>query len=165
MADIETGFFLSAVMDSDAISVCASGVRAQIRYFTVGFKSASMATEAAAPVEMARGINGEQTEIVLRRESIRHGWDGWLESAGRPSVDGLHASGAFAFRLANSQSVRRPAVLCPVRWRARCSRVHLPVRCPCAHTTPTPCPDGVTGRQRPKPATSSSPVGVLGGSS
>jgi len=35
----------------------------------------------------------------------------------------------------------------------------------CAHTTPTPCTAGVTGRQRPKVATSAPPVAVLGGSS
>ena len=89
-ADVKTGFFLSAGIDSTAIAVLASRALGRIATHTVGFESTSMASEAAAAAETARGIGAEHTEIVLRKESIRDWWDGWLNSADRPSIDGLN---------------------------------------------------------------------------
>jgi len=70
-ADVKTGFFLSAGIDSTAIAVLAARALGRIATYTVGFESTSMASEAAAAAETARGIGAEHTEIVLRRESIR----------------------------------------------------------------------------------------------
>jgi asparagine synthase (glutamine-hydrolysing) len=89
-ADVKTGFFLSAGMDSTAIAVLASRVLGRIATYTVGFESTSMASEAAAAAETARAIGAEHTEIVLRKEAIREWWDGWLNAADRPSIDGLN---------------------------------------------------------------------------
>ena len=89
-ADVTSGFFLSAGVDSTAIAMLASRMLGRIATYTVGFESTSMASEVEAAAHTARSIGSDHTEITIRTESIRDWWDGWLASADRPSVDGLN---------------------------------------------------------------------------
>jgi asparagine synthase (glutamine-hydrolysing) len=90
-ADVETGFFLSAGVDSTVIATLAARAVGQISTFTVGFESSSMASEVDAAAQTARAIGSRHTEIMIRADSIRDWWDGWLQSADRPCVDGLNS--------------------------------------------------------------------------
>lgn len=90
-ADVKSGFFLSAGVDSTAIAVIASRVLGRISTYTVGFESTSMASEVEAAAETARCLGSDHTEITIHANSIRDWWDQWLNSADRPSVDGLNS--------------------------------------------------------------------------
>ena len=89
-ADVKSGFFLSAGVDSTAIAMLASQSLGRIATYTVGFESSSMPSEGTAAAETARLIGSDHTEISINTDSIRGWWDGWLASADRPSVDGLN---------------------------------------------------------------------------
>jgi len=89
-SDVETGFFLSAGVDSTAIATLAARAVGRIATYTVGFESTSMASEVEAAAQTARAIGSDHTTITIHADSIRDWWQRWLESADRPSVDGLN---------------------------------------------------------------------------
>jgi asparagine synthase (glutamine-hydrolysing) len=89
-ADVKSGFFLSAGVDSTAIAALAARAAGGIATYTVGFESTSMASEVEAAARTAKIIGADHTEILLRANSIREWWDGWLATADRPSIDGLN---------------------------------------------------------------------------
>jgi asparagine synthase (glutamine-hydrolysing) len=89
-ADVKSGFFLSAGVDSTAIAMLATRVLGQIATYTVGFESTSMASEVEVAAQTAKAIGSKHTEITIHADSIRDWWHGWLASADRPSIDGLN---------------------------------------------------------------------------
>jgi asparagine synthase (glutamine-hydrolysing) len=89
-SDVPSGFFLSAGVDSTAIAAMATQSIGRISTYTVGFESDSMPSEIEAAARTARLLGSDHTEIVIRADSIRDWWNGWLRNADRPSVDGLN---------------------------------------------------------------------------
>jgi asparagine synthase (glutamine-hydrolysing) len=89
-ADVKSGFFLSAGIDSTAIAALAARAAGRVVTYTVGFESTSMASEVEAAARTAKIIGADHTEILLRSKSIREWWDGWLRTTDRPSIDGLN---------------------------------------------------------------------------
>lgn len=89
-ADVKTGFFLSAGIDSTALAALASRT-GRVATYSVGFESASMPSELDAARETARQLGSDHTEIMIDAASIRDWWDRWLAAADRPSVDGLNS--------------------------------------------------------------------------
>jgi asparagine synthase (glutamine-hydrolysing) len=89
-ADVKSGFFLSAGVDSTAIAMLATHVLGKIATYTIGFESTSMASEVDVATQTAKAIGSDHTEIMIHADSIRDWWYGWLASADRPSIDGLN---------------------------------------------------------------------------
>jgi asparagine synthase (glutamine-hydrolysing) len=89
-SDVNSGFFLSAGVDSTAIATLASRMLGRIATYTVGFESTSMASEVGVATQTAKAIGSDHTEITIHPNSIQDWWNGWLASADRPSVDGLN---------------------------------------------------------------------------
>jgi len=90
-ADVKTGFFLSAGLDSTALASLATRAVGRVGTYSVGFESASMPSELAAARETARILGSDHTEVMVDESSIRGWWDDWLAAADRPSVDGLNS--------------------------------------------------------------------------
>jgi len=90
-ADVKSGFFLSAGIDSTALATLAARASGQVATYSVGFESTSMPSELEAARETARLIGSEHLEIMIDAGSIRNWWDAWLAAADRPSVDGLNS--------------------------------------------------------------------------
>jgi asparagine synthase (glutamine-hydrolysing) len=90
-ADVATGFFLSAGIDSTALATLAARATGRISTYSVGFDSASMPSELEAARETSRLIGSRHTEIMIDASSIRSWWEAWLAAADRPSVDGLNS--------------------------------------------------------------------------
>jgi asparagine synthase (glutamine-hydrolysing) len=90
IADVRTGCFLSAGIDSTAIAALATRHFGRISTYSVGFDSPSMQSETEAAAATARELGSDHTEILLNDHDIRGLWNGWLAAADRPSVDGLN---------------------------------------------------------------------------
>ena len=90
IADVRTGCFLSAGIDSTAIAALATRHFGRISTYSVGFDSPSMQSETELAAATARELGSDHTEILLNDRDIRGLWDGWLAAADRPSVDGLN---------------------------------------------------------------------------
>jgi asparagine synthase (glutamine-hydrolysing) len=90
IADVPTGCFLSAGIDSTAIAALATRHFGRISTYSVGFDSPSMQSETEVAAATARELGSDHTEILLNERDIRGLWDGWLAAADRPSVDGLN---------------------------------------------------------------------------
>ena len=89
-ADVRSGVFLSAGVDSTIIATLAARAVGRIATYTVGFDSSSMQSEAELAAQTARAIGSDHTEVMISADSIRDQWDGWLATADRPSIDGLN---------------------------------------------------------------------------
>lgn len=90
-SDVQTGYFLSAGIDSTALATLATKAIGPVATYSVGFQSASMPSELAAARETARILGSDHTEVMIDESSIRGWWDAWLDAADRPSVDGLNS--------------------------------------------------------------------------
>lgn len=90
-SDVETGFFLSAGIDSTALASLATRVAGRVATYSVGFESTAMPSELVAARETARMLGSDHTEVMIDESSIRGWWDAWLEAADRPSADGLNS--------------------------------------------------------------------------
>jgi asparagine synthase (glutamine-hydrolysing) len=90
IADVRTGCFLSAGIDSTAIAALATRHFGRISTYSVGFDSPSMQSETEVAALTARELGSDHTEILLNERDVRGLWEGWLAAADRPSVDGLN---------------------------------------------------------------------------
>ncbi len=90
-ADVKTGFFLSAGIDSTALAALATRAAGRVSTYSVGFESTSMPSELEAARQTSRILGSHHTEIVIDDASIGDWWNAWLAAADRPSVDGLNS--------------------------------------------------------------------------
>jgi asparagine synthase (glutamine-hydrolysing) len=90
IADVRTGCFLSAGIDSTAIAALATRHFGRISTYSVGFDSPSMQSETEVAALTARELGSDHTEILLNEREVRGLWEGWQAAADRPSVDGLN---------------------------------------------------------------------------
>jgi len=89
-ADVPTGVFLSAGIDSTIVAATARRIIGKLNTYSVGFSSRNMRSETDLARETARQLGTSHTEVLLDERDLPSLWKGWLEAADRPSVDGFN---------------------------------------------------------------------------
>lgn len=89
-SDVPLAFFLSGGIDSAVIATLATEFLGRVSTYSVGFESASMASELPVAKQTADLLRSDHHEIMVGRRDIRSLWEAWMLAADRPSVDGLN---------------------------------------------------------------------------
>ncbi len=89
-SDVPVGVFLSSGIDSTITAALTAKYTGQLRTFTVGFSDNSDLSESSVAAETARLIGAEHHDIQILGDRAEQACSDWLESADRPSVDGLN---------------------------------------------------------------------------
>lgn len=90
ISDVPMGVFLSGGIDSATLAAVARSHLSPLNTFSIGFESAGGTDELADAAATARALGTHHVQTVLDDEWIRLQWSEWLQSADRPSIDGLN---------------------------------------------------------------------------
>ena len=91
VADRPVGVFLSAGLDSFAITALAKRARSDIKTFTIGFNEPGIVDEVEEAAEAAKTLGTDHQCVILESSQVAPLWHGWLATADRPSIDGFNA--------------------------------------------------------------------------
>ena len=90
VSDVPLAVFLSAGLDSGTIAAIAKRHVPALRTFAVGNAMVAQMDETRDAAETAGVIGTVHSQVVLDEAAARRGWDRWLETTDRPSIDGIN---------------------------------------------------------------------------